>query len=90
MISSKGRAMVKAMTVRTSAVMRVRKSPMAKECLTPSSSFAPKRWEMMMEKPLVIPIANPIIKKFNALVAPTAAKASLPSVCPTIMASIKF
>ena len=90
MSSSKGCARVKAITVRTSAVIRVRKSPMAKECLTPSSSLAPKRWEMIMEKPLVMPIANPIIKKFSALVAPTAAKASLPRVCPTIMASIKL
>ena len=31
-----------------------------------------------------------VVEKFKALVAPTAAKASFPSVCPTMMASIKL
>ena len=56
----------------------------------PSISLAPKRCEMMMAKPLVIPMANPMTKKFSALVAPTAANASFPSVCPTIIASMKL
>ena len=43
-----------------------------------------------MEKPLHTPRQNPIIRKFNELVAPTAASACTPKSFPTIIVSTKL
>ena len=60
---------------------------MAKLFLTPSISFAPKRWAVMTARPEVNPFTNPMIKKLKLPVQPTAARAVTPMVRPTIMVS---
>ena len=47
---------------------------MAKLFLTPSISFAPKRWAVMTARPEVNPFTNPMIKKLKLPVQPTAAR----------------
>ena len=59
----------------------------AKLLLTPSSSWAPNRWAVMMDRPEVNPMTNPRIKKEMLPVQPTAARAFTPMVRPTITVS---
>ena len=68
-----------------SAILRM--IPAAKLQRIPSSSSAPKRWAMRIDKPEVNPITNPRIKKDTLPVHPTAARALTPIVRPTITVS---
>ena len=49
------------------------------------SSLAPKAWAIGIPKPAASPKTNPIIKKFNEPVEPTAARAFVPQAWPTII-----
>ena len=51
------------------------------------SSLAPKACAIGIPKPAASPKTNPIIKKFNEPVEPTAARAFVPQAWPTIMVS---
>ena len=50
-------------------------------------SPAPKCWDTGMQSPLHSPSAKPSTRKLNEPVAPTAARASLPTNWPTMMLS---
>ena len=67
--------------------MKVQTQPWNSNLCIPFGSFAPKRWAIGTPKPAIVPIQNPNTKNWTLLVAPTAASAAGPSVCPTIAAS---
>ena len=53
-------------------------------------SLAPKYWETMIVKPIVIPMNNEISRKVMGMDVPTAANAPFPINFPTMILSIRL
>ena len=52
--------------------------------------FAPKYCEMTTEAPMPMPVTRAVVIKTTGVLAPTAASASVPMDCPTIMVSTSW
>lgn len=85
--SRTGRARTTLTAVRRTVAAALRTMQTAKLRRTARLRPAPKRWAVMMARPAVKPITNPRMKNIRPPVQPTAARASTPSVRPTIRVS---
>ena len=87
---SSGSIKARLRAVRAIAVAIPRVRAWATDFFRRSNSFAPKKRAVTRAKPFVRPFRKPIMTVFTDEVAPRAAMALLPKVCPTIRVSARL